>query len=232
MTEMNINRFLELARDQGSRVADGVRLPTERDLAELSGLSRGSVREYLAALKSLGLVDKTQGSGNVLRDKTRADGLALSLLVSAGQITRRNLEEARELYEVGMIPFIVERVTADDLDHLEGIARTMIAASTGADFAAAFEADLAFHAALFDILNNPIISQSVTELQPPLRESMLRRRDAAVSAEVAAGVPLSELRVDRIHLELTESFRRRDVDDATTVMRKHFNQWRDIVRNP
>ena len=225
MTEMNINRFLELARDQGSRVADGVRLPTERDLAELSGLSRGSVREYLAALKGLGLVDKTQGSGNVLRDKTRADGLALSLLVSAGQITRRNLEEARELYEVGMIPFIVERVTADDLDHLEGIARTMIAASTGGDFADAFEADL-------DILNTPIISQSVTELQPPLRESMLRRRDAAVSAEVAAGVPLSELRVDRIHLELTESFRRRDVDDATTVMRKHFNQWRDIVRNP
>ena len=225
MTEMNINRFLGLARDQGSRVADGVRLPTERDLAELSGLSRGSVREYLAALKGLGLVDKTQGSGNVLRDKTRADGLALSLLVSAGQITRRNLEEARELYEVGMIPFIVERVTADDLDHLEGIARTMIAASTGGDFADAFEAD-------FDILNTPIISQSVTELQPPLRESMLRRRDAAVSAEVAAGVPLSELRVDRIHLELTESFRRRDVDDATTVMRKHFNQWRDIVRNP
>lgn len=61
------------------------------------------MREYLAALQIAGMLDKVQGSANVLRAGSRADGALYALMVRSGQITTAQIDEARELYETGMI---------------------------------------------------------------------------------------------------------------------------------
>ncbi|MCR9109485.1 GntR family transcriptional regulator [Marivita sp. XM-24bin2] len=54
-----------LIRDiQAGRLADGERLPPERDMAARLGISVGTLRKSLDELTALGLLDRVQGSGN------------------------------------------------------------------------------------------------------------------------------------------------------------------------
>lgn len=46
----------------------GSTLPPERELAEWLGVNRTSLRQGLARLQHMGLIEARQGSGNVVRD--------------------------------------------------------------------------------------------------------------------------------------------------------------------
>jgi GntR family transcriptional regulator, transcriptional repressor for pyruvate dehydrogenase complex len=52
---------------QNGTLKPGDRLPTERQLAEMLGVSRPTVREALSALTLLNVVESRQGSGRVVR---------------------------------------------------------------------------------------------------------------------------------------------------------------------
>ena len=57
-----------LIRDiAAGHLADGARLPPERDMADSLGLSVGTLRKALAVLADKGLLDRVQGSGNYIR---------------------------------------------------------------------------------------------------------------------------------------------------------------------
>lgn len=57
-----------LIRDiQAGRLADGERLPPERDMAVQMGTSVGTLRKSLADLAEKGLLERRQGSGNYVR---------------------------------------------------------------------------------------------------------------------------------------------------------------------
>jgi len=48
-------------------LADGQRLPTERDMAKSHGVAIGTLRKALARLTEMGRLDRRQGSGNYVR---------------------------------------------------------------------------------------------------------------------------------------------------------------------
>ena len=57
-----------LIREIGAgRLADGVRLPPERDMASALGIAVGTLRKALADLAAKGLLERRQGSGNYIR---------------------------------------------------------------------------------------------------------------------------------------------------------------------
>lgn len=57
-----------LIRDiAAGRLADGVRLPPEKEMAESMGIAVGTLRKALGALAEKGLLDRVQGSGNYVR---------------------------------------------------------------------------------------------------------------------------------------------------------------------
>ncbi|MGP6088574.1 GntR family transcriptional regulator [Antarctobacter jejuensis] len=57
-----------LIRDiAAGRLADGVRLPPEREMAEGLGIAVGTLRKALETLQNKGLLDRVQGSGNYVR---------------------------------------------------------------------------------------------------------------------------------------------------------------------
>ncbi|SLN20282.1 GntR family transcriptional regulator [Roseisalinus antarcticus] len=65
-------RYVQIAemliRDIGAgRLADGVRLPPERAMAEQLDVSVGTLRKALDRLAEAGLLDRVQGSGNYVR---------------------------------------------------------------------------------------------------------------------------------------------------------------------
>ena len=65
-----------LIRDiQAGRLADGGRLPPEREMAEQLGLAVGTLRKALAELTEKGLLERRQGSGNYVRAPAGATGI-------------------------------------------------------------------------------------------------------------------------------------------------------------
>jgi len=56
-------------------LADGARLPPERDMAEDLAISVGTLRKALAELEGKGLLDRVQGSGNYVRHRADVDSV-------------------------------------------------------------------------------------------------------------------------------------------------------------
>lgn len=57
------------------RLADGARLPPERDMAVELGISVGTLRKSLAELEGKGLLERVQGSGNYVRHRPDVDSV-------------------------------------------------------------------------------------------------------------------------------------------------------------
>lgn len=57
------------------RLADGARLPPERDMAADLGIAVGTLRRALSDLTEMGLLQRVQGSGNYVRSQGEAAGV-------------------------------------------------------------------------------------------------------------------------------------------------------------
>ena len=62
----SVERHL-LREIMAGRLADGARLPPEREMAAEFGVAVGTLRRALAALEAQGLLERRQGSGNYIR---------------------------------------------------------------------------------------------------------------------------------------------------------------------
>ncbi len=80
-------------------LADGVRLPPERDMADDLGLAVGTLRKALADVEAKGLLERVQGSGNYVRHKPVVDSVyaffRLELLRGGGLPTAEVLSVER-----------------------------------------------------------------------------------------------------------------------------------------
>jgi GntR family transcriptional repressor for pyruvate dehydrogenase complex len=133
--------------------APGSTLPPERDLADQLGVNRTSLRQGLARLQQMGLIEARQGSGNRVRDP---EGLTHPAVVEA-LVRKLGPQFLVELLEVraALGPVIgrtaAERHTADDAEAL----RAALAAVRQADTAVARQAaDLAYFRVLIHSTRN------------------------------------------------------------------------------
>lgn len=225
--------FLDTLVREGTQTPEGIRLPTERRLAEISGLSRSQVRERLSGLQMLGMLQKVQGSGNVLVDpSTTGSGNIFSLMLRAGLVTTSQIAQAREMLEIAIAPRIIEHVTESQILALEQTVHDMIDASAAHDFPAGLKADHDFHLALFDILGNPIMSFVVSSMNLALHDLLLERRRVVISREIAdnGGTVPEMFSTDEVHFEITRALRSRRREAVTAAMTEHFERWRRISR--
>ncbi|OKH84563.1 hypothetical protein EB75_04450 [Mycobacterium sp. ST-F2] len=119
----------------------GSRLPSERKLAEVLGVSRPVVREAIQRLVASGHLDVRQGDGAVVNDITRTGGLDLlpHLLVDAPDGAMVNPSVVRSVLEVReyLGPWIAERAAARSAQKLTGPLNRALAdierAQTGAE---------------------------------------------------------------------------------------------------
>ena len=80
-------------------LADGARLPPERDMADDLGVAVGTLRKALADVEAKGLLDRVQGSGNYVRHRPAVDSVyaffRLELLKGGGLPTAQVLSVDR-----------------------------------------------------------------------------------------------------------------------------------------
>lgn len=136
-------------------------LPPERDLAELTGLSRVTVRKAIQELAQDGLIEQRQGSGTFVREKVTRMEQSLSQLTSFTEdMERRGLTTVSEWLERGVFMPSPEEIAGLGLSAGEQVARIYRLRKAG-DHPMALE-----RAALpLDILPNPTeVSSSLYDL--------------------------------------------------------------------
>jgi GntR family transcriptional repressor for pyruvate dehydrogenase complex len=104
----------------------GEKLPPERELAEMFGVSRPSVREALNVLASSGLVMSYQGGGTVVMSLVEADtSNPLSELIRVQKDRALDVIEVRKCMESWTAFYAAQRALPEDLRRMEEIVKGM-----------------------------------------------------------------------------------------------------------
>jgi len=105
---MQISELL-IREISSGRLADGARLPPERDMAGDLGVAVGTLRRALSDLTEKGLLERIQGSGNYVRAKASAAGVyalfRLELMAGGGLPTADVLSVERMAKPGGLPSF-------------------------------------------------------------------------------------------------------------------------------
>ncbi len=94
-------QILDLIRSRGLAVGDA--LPTERELCDLFGASRNTVREALRTIRTYGLIDARPRVGAVLTD--RQSGAIQNFFAAQMDVSRSTFSDIqgfRRIIEVGI----------------------------------------------------------------------------------------------------------------------------------
>jgi GntR family transcriptional repressor for pyruvate dehydrogenase complex len=136
---------------------EGVRLPSERDLALLTSASRPTVSQAIRILIVKGLVESRRGSGAYVRRKPESSLAAtVSLMLSLNEESVPHLNDLRLWLESDGITQAIARSTPAEVDAGEAALRNL-AASAGStpDW---ISADTLFHATLVRASHNPYLA--------------------------------------------------------------------------
>ncbi len=136
-----------------NHLAPGDPLPPESQLASDLGISRGSVREAIKALESLGIVEVRHGSGVFVRGfnfDSVLDLLSFGLEFDPSRIYE--ILQIRRWLETAAIGEVCQRITAADIAKIEDVLARWDD-KVRADALTA-EEDRAFHRALYEVIGN------------------------------------------------------------------------------
>lgn len=138
----------------------GTRLPNETEVAKALGVSRTPVREAMKVMAAAGVLESRQGHGTFVRSRASATALQLALFqLHLEETTPRKLMEVRELFEAACVKLAVGRRTRNDIVAMEAAIRRLkeVADAKPLDRAAALEADIDFHRAVYAAAHNELI---------------------------------------------------------------------------
>lgn len=193
----------------------GDRLPSESELARTLGVGRPTVREAMNLLAGAGLVRVSTGKPPVVGAIT---GNAISLIVTHAmavkQIAPPEVLEFRRLLETSAITLVCERRTMADVDGLFAIVEDM--QHRVGQFEEFSRADTAFHTLLSEATGNPVSEIVGAGISQVVLSSSRNGLRAVRSAEEWDMVP-------RLHRDIAEAVRDRNVEAARAAMTAHFD---------
>lgn len=155
-------QILDLIRVRGMTVGDV--LPTERELCDLFGASRNTVREALRTIRTYGLIEPKPRVGAVLTDR---QGAAIQNFFAAQMDVSRSsfhdIQGFRRIIEVGIGDHLVLHVTDAEIEMLEAV-NARILDSQSVEEAARNDFD--FHSTLIGLAGNRTLAEMYAFLSP------------------------------------------------------------------
>lgn len=191
-------------------IEPGTRLPPERQLAATLEVGRSAVREALAALEILGIVDVRAGSGTYLRG-TASDLLPQTLRwgLLIGRRSTSDLLDVRSGLEIYAARLAARRADARHVARMATSLDRMRSAET--ELATFARADADFHNALTEAAGN----DALVDLLHVVRSLLQVYADRAVHDTDAARLAIAE------HDAVFRAVERGDEDDAASAMAVH-----------
>jgi len=142
----------------------GFLLPSESELAEISGTSRATVREAIKYLSSKRVLEVSHGRGTFVANVSRWTVLDPMLLLARAKISKDSIElersflEVREVIEVSTARMAATRRTETHLEFMLRDLEDMRQARQSKDLPALVIADIAFHQRIMDAAGNPFLA--------------------------------------------------------------------------
>jgi GntR family transcriptional repressor for pyruvate dehydrogenase complex len=100
------------------KIKVGEELPSEKELCEMIGVSRGSLREGLAIMEFMGIIENKKKKRIVVRDYLRAERVLSLIKISNKPELIYDIIEIRKALEVINVELALMRATAQDLDEI------------------------------------------------------------------------------------------------------------------
>ena len=188
-------------------------LPSERHLAERFGVSRGSIRDALRTLETIGLVETRHGQGTFPLELS-VDRLVapLASVMSYRADLQDELLDVRRMFEPAVARVAALRASAEDVAELQKILEAQrLKLKTGQS---AISEDTAFHAILARATRNRVVMSIMATLNDLLVESR-------TSSLLQKGRPARS--IDG-HEAVVAALRRRDAEGASQAMYNHIDQ--------
>lgn len=223
--EIHLSRLYEKIVEQiETRIVDGElnagdKLSSERELAKQFGVSRTSVREAMKALTLKGLIEVMPGRGTFITDQTsRTLRHSLNLMVQVGKReANKYLIELREILEPEIAAISASRANKGDVAAMREAVEIMDRSMD--NISAYIEADLDFHLALAESIQNPLILVLLDLLIVELREQ--RFRSANVEGSLHRGQPH--------HKAILAAVEKGNAENARRIMIAHMVQVRNDI---
>ena len=166
-----ISKIKELIDQEYFKFGD--KLPPERELAKLLGISLPSLREALRALSILGIAEMRPGSGSYLRS-SMSDWSSdpFSLLFNLNRPVHIDLFEARMGIEGIIAELAAKKRTEEDLKNMEVALQNM--RSNLEDKKEYIEYEIKFHQTIITAARNTILEDFMEKMYKILYESRQR----------------------------------------------------------
>ncbi len=206
-----VERFIE-----GNGLRPGDRLPGERELSELLGVSRASVREALRSLQARGVVLVRHGKGVFVAAPDEGER-ALDRFARLREVGLEELFAMREVLEVPAAGWTAAAATDEQLAELVRTFETLGEGVRGHRPAAELQAlDARLHLQIAEFANNRFLAMTQTVLQEMLARSM----------ETTLAIPGRPARSVREHAEIVAALLARDPARARAAARRHIHSSR------
>jgi DNA-binding FadR family transcriptional regulator len=218
---MAVGALLQLIEERGLKEGDA--LPSTAELAEALDVSRTVVREAIAELAGQGLFKRRQGRETVI---TLPSAEQLERLLYLRFVLRQSdfqdLQDFREVLEVGSARLAAERATAADIKNMEQRLVALRDAKTDVD---RHHADQAFHREVATAANNEMVLLSLDGITPLLFQ--LRRRAWSGWSKAGKGAdPIVEA-----HALILEKIRAHDPEGAAAAMKAHLASVSEVLHD-
>jgi len=201
----------------------GERVPSERELASLLGVSRPSVREAIMVLEAMGLVESRQGGGTYVRSLTAA-ALAdpLSSMVEKNPRMLHNLAEVRMGLETWSAYLAAQRATDEEIAELRKLVVEMERQAESGGWDA--EIDTRFHYAITTATHNTIQLHVLNTIHGLFHTTIM-----VALTEFYQKEGYIEMLLDH-HRTIMERIAARDPDGARQAMTEHLELVRDKMQ--
>lgn len=198
------------------RLVPGDRLPSERELVRRFEVSRVTVREALRILETAGLITIKVGSrGGAFVTNPTSDqvGASLADLLSLSPMTAAEVTEARLVFELGIVPLVVERATTADIAALRRMTEEHLLRSEAGKYAVDMCAQ--FHTAVAAATHNNAVAMLVRSFHGPM---LMSPREAMTAAPAMGRPGVTE------HIAFVEAIAAQDLARAEEIIRIHLRR--------
>lgn len=202
-------------------LSPGDRLPPERDLAKLLGVSRPTLRAGIRSLATVGILQSRQGAGTFVSERHESptlDSSALRMLSALHGFTSDEMFEARLALEMSIAGMAAERATSEQMTLMAEQITGMYASIDNPEQYLVH--DMKFHQTVAAASNNRILTSLMNMVATILFDSrsktVKRARDLKESAEQ--------------HHNIYRAMRERDPEAASRAMHNHLVQTQKAQR--
>lgn len=190
----------------------GDRLPPERDLAKLLGVSRPTLRAGIRSLSAVGILQSRQGAGTFVvqsEGPPQLDSSPLSLMASLHGFTSAEMFEARQSLEMAIAGLAAERATGDQMASMaEEVAGMFASLDEPEQF---LVHDMRFHQTVAAASGNRILTALMNMVATILFDARRKTVKHAIDLKESA----------EMHRKIYRAIRERNPEAARLAMRDH-----------